>query len=148
MRSFLALPCGDCEPFLEARKWKCFVWVYASGVLCQDVWLFRLLRDRHCEDYKSACLRSVLLLDSPAMTKHRCSGEKKKKLYSSFHLMYAGTYYMHAHAVNTCLCVCAHVSVGENMSQIERWGLRRTEKQTPLMKQTGGTKAERSEKKR
>ena len=44
---------------------------YASGVLCQDVWLFRLLRDCHCEDYKSACLRSVPLLKSPAMGKHR-----------------------------------------------------------------------------
>ena len=44
---------------------------YASGVLCQDVWLFRLLRDCHCEDYKSACLRSVPLLKSPAMGKHQ-----------------------------------------------------------------------------
>ncbi len=48
------------------------MWVYASGVLCQDVWLFRLLRDCHCEDYKSACLRSVILLESPALTKRRC----------------------------------------------------------------------------
>lgn len=66
----LALPCCDCEPFLKDWKWKCFVGVYANGVLCQDVWLFRRLRDCDCEDYKSACLRSVLLLESPAMTKH------------------------------------------------------------------------------
>lgn len=71
-RSFLALPCGDCEPFLEDWKWKCFVWLYASGVLCQDAWLFGLLRDCHCENYKSACLRLVLHLKSPGMTKHRC----------------------------------------------------------------------------
>lgn len=67
-RSFIALPCGAWEPVSEAWKWKCFVWVYASGVLCQDVRLFSLLKDCHCEEYKSACLRSVRLLESPVTT--------------------------------------------------------------------------------
>lgn len=42
------------------------MWVYASEVLCQDVWRFGCLRDCDCEDFKSACLKSVLL-ESPAI---------------------------------------------------------------------------------
>lgn len=99
-RSFLALLCRDCEPFLEARKWKCFVWVYAGGVLCQDVWLFRLLRDCHCEDYKSACLRSVPLLKSPAMLdNHRC----RNFCYSA--IIWCMQVHIHANTVSMYLCV-------------------------------------------